>query len=60
MATDVLSSNILFVDIETVTAEEHYDLLSPVIKRAWDRKAEFFREADTKTAAKLFGERAAL
>ncbi len=60
MATDVLSSNILFVDIETVTAEENYDDLSPVIQQAWNRKAEFFREADTKTSAELFVERAAL
>jgi len=60
MATDVLSSNILFVDIETVTAEKNYDQLSPVIQRAWNRKAEFFRESDTKTPAQLFGERAAL
>ncbi len=60
MATDVLSNNILFVDIETVSVEENYDDLSPVIQRAWGRKAEFFREADTKSAAQLFSERAAL
>ena len=60
MATDVLSSNILFVDVETVTAEENYNDLSPIIQQAWDRKAEFFREADSKTATELFSERAAL
>lgn len=60
MATDVLSSNILFVDVETVTAEKNYDKLSPTIRHAWDRKAEFFREADTKTSAQLFADRAAL
>nr|WKN36801.1 3'-5' exonuclease [Tunicatimonas sp. TK19036] len=60
MATDLLSSNILFVDIETVTAEASYDELSPIVQKAWDRKAEFFRDADTKSSAELFQERAAL
>ena len=31
MSHDALSSNILFVDIETVTAEPAYDQLSPVM-----------------------------
>ena len=60
MATDVLSSNILFVDIETVTVEATYEELSPTVRQAWDRKAEFFREADTKSSTKLFRDRAAL
>jgi len=60
MATDVLSSNILFVDVETVTVESNYNNLPPVIQQAWNRKAEYFRESDNKTAAELFSERAAL
>jgi len=60
MTTKVLSSNILFIDIETVTADENYNELPPIIQQAWDRKAEFFREADSKTAVELFSEKAAL
>ena len=60
MATDNLSSNILFIDIETVTTEAAYGELAPIIRRSWDRKAEFFRDADVKGSDELFRERAAL
>ena len=46
MSHDALSSHILFVDIETVTAEPAYDQLSPVMQRAWQRKAQTLHNPD--------------
>lgn len=40
MNADVLSNNILFVDIETVTAEASYDKLGERMQRAWQQKAQ--------------------
>ena len=40
MNTDILSNNILFVDIETVTSEAEYEQLSERMQRAWQQKAQ--------------------
>lgn len=60
MATDTLSGNILFLDIETITAESSYEQLDERIKKAWDRKAEFIRGSDEKTPAELYFERGSI
>lgn len=60
MATEALSGNILFVDIETVTTESSYDQLDERIRKAWDRKAEFIRGSDDKKPAELYFERGSI
>ncbi len=60
MATEALSGNILFVDIETVTAAPAYDQLEERFQKAWDRKSEFFRGSDEKTSAELYFDRGSI
>jgi DNA polymerase elongation subunit (family B) len=57
MAHDALSSQLLFVDIETVTAKSSYDQLSPVMQRAWQRKAATLSNPDNLSADDLYFER---
>ena len=57
MAHESLSPHILFVDIETVTAEPAYDQLSPVMQRAWQRKAHALHRPDDLTIADFYFER---
>ena len=57
MPHDALSSHILFVDIETVTAEPAYDRLSPVMQRAWQRKASTLHNPDNAAVDELYFER---
>ncbi len=54
------SGNILFVDIETASAQPSYDQLSPVLQRAWQHKASKLRNPDDVSAETLYFERAAL
>ena len=49
MPHESLSPNILFVDIETVTAQPAYDQLSPVMQHAWQRKAKALHRPDDMT-----------
>ncbi len=53
MAHDV-SSHLLFVDIETVTAEPTYDQLRPVMQRAWQRKASTLANPDNLPVDELY------
>ena len=46
--------NILFLDIETVSAEPSFEELSPRFQSLWEKKAKFFRESETKTASELY------
>lgn len=46
--------NILFVDIETVAAKHSFQELSPRFQKLWEKKATFFRESDSKSAAELY------
>ena len=55
--SDALSSDILFVDIETVTAEPTYDQLSPVMQHAWQRKAQTLHRPEDISVADFYFER---
>ncbi len=53
--------NILFLDIETVAATDHYDSLGDRMKTQWARKAGFFRQREEhQTDEELFHERAGI
>lgn len=60
MATDALSPNILFLDIETVTTEASYEQLEERIKKAWEKKAEYLRNPEEKSAAELYFDRGSI
>ena len=60
MATETLSGNILFVDIETVTGEPAYEQLDERLKKAWDRKAAFIRGSEEKTPSELYFDRGSI
>ncbi len=60
MSHAALSPHILFVDIETVSAESTYDQLSPVMKHAWQRKAQALRMPEQTTVADFYFERAGI
>lgn len=60
MATNALSSNILLLDIETVTLEEHYDQLPEGLRKAWDKKAEYLRNPEEASPADLYFERGSI
>ena len=57
MAHESVSPHLLFVDIETVTAEPTYDQLSPVMQRAWQRKAQALHRADDVSVEDLYADR---
>ena len=57
MSRDALSPNLLFVDIETVTAESAYDQLSLVMQQAWQRKARVLHRPDDVSVADFYFER---
>ncbi len=60
MPTNPLSPHILFLDIETVTAEADYDQLEERMQKAWDRKADHLRNADEKSAGELYFDRGSI
>ncbi len=53
-------SNLLFIDIETVSNEKDYDQLTDRLKAQWDRKAGFLRNEDQLSPEQLFFGRAAI
>lgn len=53
-------SNILFLDIETVAAVEHYEQLPERLKAQWARKANFLKREEGQTEEDLFYERAGI
>ena len=57
MAHDALSSHLLLVDIETVTAKPAYDQLSPVMQRAWQHKAATLSNPDNLSVSDLYFDR---
>ncbi|MGB3780781.1 MAG: ribonuclease H-like domain-containing protein [Tunicatimonas sp.] len=57
MAHDSLPAHLLFVDIETVTAQSGYEQLSPVMQRAWQRKAATLSNPDNLSADDLYFDR---
>lgn len=60
MPVDISLNNILFVDIETVSAEPSYDDLSDLMKKEWNRKAEHIRKPEETSYANLYFERAGI
>ena len=53
-------SNILFIDIETVSGNEDYHDLPDNIKPLWDRKASYQREFDGYNESKLYYQKAGI
>lgn len=52
--------DILFLDIETIGAVEHYADLNERFKTQWARKASFFKREENQTDGDLFHERAGI
>ena len=57
MTHNTLPPHLLFVDIETVTAQPAYDQLSPVMQRAWQRKASTLSNSDSLSMEDLYFDR---
>lgn len=47
-------SQVLFLDIETVSAHPKYDDLSERMKKLWEKKSQKIRKAETETAEELY------
>ncbi len=47
-------SQVLFLDIETVSAHPKYDDLSDRMKKLWEKKSQKIRKAETETAEELY------
>lgn len=52
--------DILFIDIETVSAEADYSSLSEPMQKAWDKKMQYLASEDGVTAADLYFEKAGI
>ena len=50
----------LIIDIETVSGNEDIGKLSPALKKHWERKAGFIRNAEDRTPEELYEDRAAI
>ena len=50
----------LVIDIETVSGSEDIEKLPPALKKHWERKAEFIRKPEEKSAEDLYEDRAAI
>lgn len=50
----------LIIDIETVSACEHIEELSPELKKHWERKAGYIQNYESKASDELYKERAAI
>ena len=57
---DKALKNILFLDIETVSATEQYSQLEDRLKAQWARKASFLRREDGQTDEDLFHQKAGI
>jgi hypothetical protein len=60
MPIDANLTNLLFVDVETVSARAAYEDLSELMKREWTRKASFIRQRNDETDAELYFKRAGI
>ena len=54
MLDQIRIENILFLDIETVSAEENFEDLSPVMQELWSSKAQQRYSNDERTASELY------
>ncbi|MBV6643912.1 MAG: 3'-5' exonuclease [Cyclobacteriaceae bacterium] len=52
--------NILVIDIETVSASEHLEEISPAMQKHWQRKSIFIKNDDELSAEQLYFDRAAI
>jgi DNA polymerase elongation subunit (family B) len=52
--------NILFLDIETISAQEHYDDVSDSMKHHWHRKASYFKFDEPKDISEVYFEKAGI
>ncbi len=50
-------SNIIFLDIETVSGVEHYEQLDERMQHLWSKKANQYRKSGTETDAELYRQR---
>lgn len=57
---NIISSKILFLDIETVPQESDWNLLSQKIKNLWDKKTHLQREKEEITAEDYYNNRAGI
>ena len=53
-------NNFLVIDIETVGVAGSFDELDERLQKLWEYKCAFFRDADQKTPAELFAEKAGI
>lgn len=60
MPLDLNLSNLLFVDIETVSAEASYEDLSEVLKAEWSRKATNLKNKEGLSVEEMYFERAGI
>ncbi|WP_226390835.1 3'-5' exonuclease [Penaeicola halotolerans] len=54
------TKNILFLDIETISAVREFSELSPEMQQHWQRKSSFMRSSEAKTPETWYNERAAI
>ncbi len=57
MTYDALPPHLLFVDIETVATHSTYEQLSPVMQRAWQRKASTLSNPDNLSVGEQYFDR---
>ncbi len=55
-----LAKNILFIDIETVSAEESFSNLKPRMQKLWERKAQFLKNDKGISIDEMYFDRAAI
>jgi 3'-5' exonuclease len=55
-----ITKNLLFLDIETVSVEQSFDLLSDRFKKLWKHKASFLKNEESLTVEEQYFDRAAI
>ncbi|MES2794453.1 MAG: 3'-5' exonuclease [Bacteroidota bacterium] len=55
-----ITQNLLFIDIETVSAEPLFENLTPRMQKLWERKASFIKHEEDLSASQLYFERAGI
>ncbi|NPA67587.1 MAG: 3'-5' exonuclease [Chlorobi bacterium] len=54
MLNEIKNNQILFLDIETVPANESFDTLTPLMKKLWKKKAEHIIKSENETPASIY------
>ena len=60
MSVEISLNHLLFVDIETVSAEASYEGLSDLMKKEWNRKAGHIHNPENASSADLYFQRAGI